>query len=590
MKFVKALILLWFVVASLVSASATTVNSSIIGQLATPTGGAIVNGTLTFQISQPALIPGSVAIVPQSVSCSTTQGGSVVGVPDPLALPIVSTNTSTGSLSAATYYIKIAYTTAAGVTLPSPEQAAVLSGTGELIITAPAIQPSGATGYNVYIGASSGAETLQGSVVGWGQFTQSTSLSAGSSPSATNTTTCYLAFSDSMVPTGTYYTVTLTTQNGSVIAGYPQTWCTYGGLNGTINISNGTPSGNCGLNGVYYPTLPSLTENNFFTGTNTFENTVTITNGVTCICIPSGELVWTGTQQNTYLGAELGGATTGFEFNKVQSEINNLGSLYGSDASAGVTSVPSGATTHAANALAGYAVTSANSQMSGNDREIANAIGVYGQARIQSGASHGAVWGMNAVAADDAGATNSNVTGLEVDIGVFGSPRYVVGHLISAPIGTGTLPAGSPALWICCTSTTPGFNLQWGNGIIVDRGMIASGGSALSISGSCLSGGVPCGSETITLNGFDGSNVQHTASLAADSTGDLVITPPSGAVTILGKPRTFSTLPACSSALEGSTAPVTDSTTATWGATITGSGADHVLAYCDGTNWTVMGK
>lgn len=50
---------------------------------------------------------------------------------------------------------------------------------------------------------------------------------------------------------------------------------------------------------------------------------------------------------------------------------------------------------------------------------------------------------------------------------------------------------------------------------------------------------------------------------------------------------TFSTLTACSSAGEGALAPVSDSSTATWGATITGSGSNHVLAYCNGTNWTV---
>jgi hypothetical protein len=52
----------------------------------------------------------------------------------------------------------------------------------------------------------------------------------------------------------------------------------------------------------------------------------------------------------------------------------------------------------------------------------------------------------------------------------------------------------------------------------------------------------------------------------------------------------FSTLPTCSSSVEGSTVPVTDSTTNTWGATITGGSTNHVLAYCDGTNWTVAAK
>ena len=49
----------------------------------------------------------------------------------------------------------------------------------------------------------------------------------------------------------------------------------------------------------------------------------------------------------------------------------------------------------------------------------------------------------------------------------------------------------------------------------------------------------------------------------------------------------FSTLTACGSSGEGAFTPVSDSTTATWGATVTGGGANHVWAYCDGTNWTV---
>lgn len=52
----------------------------------------------------------------------------------------------------------------------------------------------------------------------------------------------------------------------------------------------------------------------------------------------------------------------------------------------------------------------------------------------------------------------------------------------------------------------------------------------------------------------------------------------------------FSRLSACVAGLEGTMAPVNDSTTATWGGTITGSGTNHVLAYCDGTNWTVAAK
>lgn len=52
-------------------------------------------------------------------------------------------------------------------------------------------------------------------------------------------------------------------------------------------------------------------------------------------------------------------------------------------------------------------------------------------------------------------------------------------------------------------------------------------------------------------------------------------------------PVAFSSLPACTSALEGTQQPVMDSSTNTWGAALSGGGSDHVLAYCNGTAWTV---
>jgi hypothetical protein len=52
----------------------------------------------------------------------------------------------------------------------------------------------------------------------------------------------------------------------------------------------------------------------------------------------------------------------------------------------------------------------------------------------------------------------------------------------------------------------------------------------------------------------------------------------------------FATLPTCTSGIEGTLSHVTDSTTNTWGATITGGSTNHVLAYCDGSAWTVAAK
>lgn len=59
------------------------------------------------------------------------------------------------------------------------------------------------------------------------------------------------------------------------------------------------------------------------------------------------------------------------------------------------------------------------------------------------------------------------------------------------------------------------------------------------------------------------------------------------AVSIRGVAVAFASLPAAP--VEGMLVPVTNSTTATWGATIAGGGANHVLAYYNGTNWTVAG-
>ena len=63
---------------------------------------------------------------------------------------------------------------------------------------------------------------------------------------------------------------------------------------------------------------------------------------------------------------------------------------------------------------------------------------------------------------------------------------------------------------------------------------------------------------------------------------------PTGSLRI--DPTAFGNLPTCGSGTQGMLKPVSDSTTNTWGARITGGGLDHVLAYCDGTNWTVAAK
>ena len=60
---------------------------------------------------------------------------------------------------------------------------------------------------------------------------------------------------------------------------------------------------------------------------------------------------------------------------------------------------------------------------------------------------------------------------------------------------------------------------------------------------------------------------------------------------MLIQPTTYSALPACASGVQGAVKPTTDGNTNTWGATVaSGGGTVPALLYCDGTNWTVIGK
>lgn len=78
--------------------------------------------------------------------------------------------------------------------------------------------------------------------------------------------------------------------------------------------------------------------------------------------------------------------------------------------------------------------------------------------------------------------------------------------------------------------------------------------------------------------------------MSASATPALIIAANGSGDNVFRTPHTFSYYPACAGGTEGSFAAVTDSTTNTQGATVTGSGSFHVAAYCNGTNWIVWGS
>lgn len=75
---------------------------------------------------------------------------------------------------------------------------------------------------------------------GTAQYSQATALAVGTAPPATNTSVCSIAFNDTIIPYSGY-NVSLISSSGNAYPGWPQAWQLNGGLNGTVNISQGAP-------------------------------------------------------------------------------------------------------------------------------------------------------------------------------------------------------------------------------------------------------------------------------------------------------------------------------------------------------------
>ena len=158
---------------------------------------------------------------PDRSSFYTDNVGNVIGVPDPIVTPSVLANLVSGTLAVGTYHVKIAYAGAGGVSNASPEATVILSSQGSIIVSAPVQQPASATGYAVYISARPGRRRFRERLRG-GRYTRNPrGLTSGATLPSVNSSVCSIRFSDELIPTGTYYTVTLTSARGSKIAGLP---------------------------------------------------------------------------------------------------------------------------------------------------------------------------------------------------------------------------------------------------------------------------------------------------------------------------------------------------------------------------------
>lgn len=216
---------------------------NVTGVVQTAGGNPISNGTLGFTPTTAAVVVGQFVQTASTVNCYTDNFGNVVGIPNPLTLPVVVAGNA-GSLTASTtYYIQFTFYNSGNSTesVPSPELAFTLSpGNSSISITAFGdTQFGNATGYKVYASTTSGAEKLQQTVVGFGG-TGFGSLLSVTSPPSSNNSICSFNFSDSLIPQATY-SMSITDSNGSSVPGFPEVFYMQGS---SFNLNTAFPTAN----------------------------------------------------------------------------------------------------------------------------------------------------------------------------------------------------------------------------------------------------------------------------------------------------------------------------------------------------------
>jgi hypothetical protein len=216
---------------------------TITGQIQLSSSGkGLPNGTLTFTLTQAAVVSGTATIVTSPINCYTDALGNVVGLPNPQALPVVSAMNGSGSLPPGNYFLRTTWANSSGETVPGPERNLNITQTGTLVVQAPVNPPANASQWKIYVSTAAGTETLQAvENAPFTNYSQSTALTAGSALPVSNTTTCSLRFNDELQPSYTGYNVTLTTANGAAVPGFPQKWYLSGGSSGSVNVGSGLP-------------------------------------------------------------------------------------------------------------------------------------------------------------------------------------------------------------------------------------------------------------------------------------------------------------------------------------------------------------
>lgn len=192
------------------------------------------------------------------------------------------------------------------------------------------------------------------------------------------------------------------------------------------------------------------------------------------------------------------------------------------------------------------------------------------------------------------GATGNNTNSVAIDI----NHEAYDGTVLPWTTGISIRHAANMLEMYESTASEAGFFIQTFDNNNVETSHIDKNGyskaAGYATTGTVSAGTVSTGTLAVTgdstisgTNNVTGAeNVTGLASLNGGvSVGSYLHSP---SITLAGS--TYSTLAACSGTYLGQQKTVTDSSVNTWGSTVAGGGSYVVLAFCNGTNWTVVGK
>jgi len=366
-------------------------------------------------------------------------------------------------------------------------------------------------GFNIYGGSSS---SLYASFTGTSAI-KFPGLAAGTGHNCLQIDNSgYITNTGSACGTGSGGSGTVGSATSGQIAYYTSTGTSIGGMNQIPLTAGGTGASSAsgalaslgaqaaitglttdGLNGILVP------------GNGTFGGTVAA--GAMAV---SNSGVFTNAQYNVSDELLVNGCNPVTEWDRWQ------GGTTPTDGFSSCITIPSGAgvTTQSVNAFSAY-LDNDSSTLGGG---IGGAVGLY--ASVTCAANSSQCWGMNPLVGDLAGVTSDFLVGEEVDLGVNGAPRFLVGLQINGLNGVGaTVPPASNAIEVDRT---------FGTGVWIGDGETLTGRAFYA--GQLLAGNTSTNSQSITFSANSGTTSEQ-AAIREDPTGSLELQSYSAAALLL---------------------------------------------------------